>query len=257
MKKLIIVLMIVMIALVACQSEKPESIVKELEEASNSGDLDRAISLFSQDAVVKVVPPPPDSPGTFKGTAEIQDWLGAAVAVNAQVGVEVLEVSDNTVSTRTEYADDDIRSMGIAPLVGNEEYIVEDGKITSLTFVFTDESLAKMQAAMRTFLGISEMTLSGDWVGSIFIRFSSDGTFAAAEAAHLFAEAPLDYGEYELLGSTLTFNSADDSITCQGVNGSYDLSFTEEGRLLFTLLEDSCGGRRSGATGGTFGSIGS
>lgn len=257
MKKHIIVLLAVLIALAACQTQKPESVVQALEEASNAGDLERAISLFSENAVVKILPSPPGPPGAFSGADEIQDWIGANMALNAQVGVEVLEVSGNTVSTRTEFADDDIRSMGIAPLAGNEEYIVEDGKITSLTFTFTDESLAEMQAAMRISQGITESSLSGDWVGSIFIQFSSDGTFAAAEAAHLFAEAPLDYGEYVLLGSTLTFNSADDSITCPGVNGSYDLSFTEEGRLLFTLLEDACGGRRAGATGGTFGSIGS
>ena len=45
---------------------------------------------------------------------------------------------------------DPTRALGVAPLVGMEEYTVQDGKITAYTWTITDESLAKLQAAMAT-----------------------------------------------------------------------------------------------------------
>lgn len=54
----------------------------------------------------------------------------------------------DTVTARTKTWSDPTREMGVAPLVATEVYIVQDGKITSLTYTPTEESVAKLQAAM-------------------------------------------------------------------------------------------------------------
>jgi hypothetical protein len=246
MKKLVVLLLAVVLALAACQTEKPDAIVRELEEATNDGDLEKAAAQFGENAFVNIIPPRQCSPGIFRGRDGIRGWLSAAMALNARLGVEVLEVNGETVSARTEYADDDTRDLGITPLVVREEYIIKGGKISSLTSALTDESLAELQAAMSFPHEITSDCLVGIWAGHGILQFKDDGTFAWAESIGLLEKMPSDFGEYELIGTTLSFHSSENSKICPGLHGSYELSLTEESRLQFNLLEAECRRRKDG-----------
>ena len=53
----------------------------------------------------------------------------------------------DTVTTETKTWTDDTRALGVAPIVATEVYIVQDGKIKSVTWTISDESLAVLMAA--------------------------------------------------------------------------------------------------------------
>ena len=60
-----------------------------------------------------------------------------------------LSLSREDIAKKVEEAsDDDLKAMGIEYIEGGEEYVVEDGLITSYTWTMTDESFAELMAAM-------------------------------------------------------------------------------------------------------------
>ena len=101
-------------------------------------------------------------------------------------------------------------------------------------------TLAACQAAMSCPEKLTSESLVGIWASQVFCQFKDDGTFALAFSTGSFEEEPRDYGEYELIGATLSFHSSENSFDCPGVHGSYELWLTEDGRLHFILLEDTC-----------------
>ena len=98
-------------------------------------------------------------------------------------------------------------------------------------------TLAACQAAKSIPEKFTSESLVGIWAAQGFLQFNDDGTFSLAGS---FEEAPRDYGEYELIGTTLSLHSSENSFDCPGLHGSYELWLTEEGRLHLTLLEDTC-----------------
>ena len=144
--------LVVMLALPAAlyaQETDPASVVIADAEAISAGDIDAAMALWADDAVVKLVPPiPPDSPDTYTGKAELRAWFESLVAMNFKIEVEILQVEGDTVTALAKTWVDPTREMGVAPLVATEVYTVHDGKIKGLTWTLSDESLANLQAAM-------------------------------------------------------------------------------------------------------------
>ena len=115
----------------------------------NAGDVDAAMTLYADDAVVKLVPAlPPGSPDTYTGAEEIRAWFEGLVAVNWKGEIEILQVEGDTVTTESRTWADPTCQMGIAPLEATLVYTVQDGKIKGWTWTLSDESLAKLQAAM-------------------------------------------------------------------------------------------------------------
>ena len=62
--------------------------------------------------------------------------------------VTVLSVEGNTVTVESRVWQSDTRALGVAPLVATEVCVVEDGKIKSMTWTMSDESLAALGAAL-------------------------------------------------------------------------------------------------------------
>jgi hypothetical protein len=150
MKRLFLALTVILAVLVGCQAQpNPEEMLAAMADALNAGDVDTAMALFTDDAVVKIAPAlPPGSPDTYTGAEEIRAWFEELVAMNFEMRVEVLEVAGDIVTTRTSTWVDSTRQMGVAPLVATEVYTVQDGKIKGFTWTLSDESLAEVQAAM-------------------------------------------------------------------------------------------------------------
>jgi LPXTG-motif cell wall-anchored protein len=130
------------------QESDPAAVVKAAEAATNAHNLDAAMAHFTDDAVVKIIPAPPGTSGVYTGAQEIRAWLQDLFAQNFTLEVTILQVAGDTVMTRTKTYADPTRQLGIAPLEGTEQYTIQNGKIKELTFTFTNESLAKLQAAL-------------------------------------------------------------------------------------------------------------
>jgi hypothetical protein len=174
MKKTLIlslVLCLVVLALTGCQP-KPDEIALQLAEATNAQDLEAALALFLDDAVVTSV-----SPAPFTGKAEIQGWLEGMFADNFQIEAEIVEVNGDVVIERDTVAMDSMRFYGIETLTGTSEVTVKDGLITALNFSFSEETLANLQSA--PFVAPEEMV--GVWTVGTFIQFNEDGTLRVAD----------------------------------------------------------------------------
>ena len=75
-----------------------------------------------------------------------------------------------------------------------------------------------------------------------FLFLNEDGTYVFADSKSSYGpENPLEFGLYELEGSTLTVHADDQSQgDCAGTSGSVHVEFIEEDKLRFTLIEEEC-----------------
>jgi hypothetical protein len=122
----------------------PAAVAMAMVDAFNTGDMDAMMAFFADDAVFKVV----HLDATFTGAEEIRGLFENLVAQNFEQHIdEVLQVEGDTVTTRTSMSSDPLREMGV-PVVSTQVYTVQDGKIKSVTCSWSEESVAKLQAAM-------------------------------------------------------------------------------------------------------------
>ena len=143
-----LILLLMLPTVLNAQTMTPEEVVTAMIEAESAGDIEAQVALFADDAVYAVLPPSPDMPEPIVGTEAIRVRRAGIAAVNAESTTEITQVDGNIVTTLSRYTDDDLKSMGLDYIEGVEEYVIEDGKITSYTWTMTEESLAEFMAAM-------------------------------------------------------------------------------------------------------------
>lgn len=150
MKTRILVLTVLVLGFVLsgalyAQETDPPAVVSAAIDAWNAGDVEGLKALFADDAVVCF----PDFDETCTtGAEEIGAWIEGLVALNFAIEAESLEVEGDTVTVVAKVWADPTRGLGIAPLVTTDVYTVQDGQITSQTSTLTEESAAKLMAAM-------------------------------------------------------------------------------------------------------------
>lgn len=135
---------------VSAQGTDPESVIKTLHGALNDKDVDAAIALVADDAVVTVIPPPPDTPGVFTGKEQIRAWYEGLVAQNFEIELSNFQVDGDNVTWLSKASIDDWRALGVAPLDFTSEGVVQDGLVKSYTVTMTEDSLARLGAALAT-----------------------------------------------------------------------------------------------------------
>jgi ketosteroid isomerase-like protein len=126
----------------------PVAVFDALHAAINAHDVDAALAFFAEDAIVQF-PNDPTLPGLFEGRSEIRKWLELDAANNIHVETSDLQVTGGTIVYIASVDVDELRPLGIT-LVGPAEITVQDGKISALTHVLNDETLAKLAAASAT-----------------------------------------------------------------------------------------------------------
>jgi len=260
MKKIfvsVLALCLLVVFLSGCGA-KPEDIALQLAEATNVQDLEVALALFADDAVVTSVSPEP-----FTGKDEIQTWLEEMFADNFKLEPKIVEVNGNVVIEKDTMAMDSMSFYGIEPLTGTSEITVEDGKIKTINFSFSDETLADFQAAPF----VAPEDLIGIWsVGTLF-QFNDDGTARVAEKMDDFSfpvdeEHPGSVQAWTYDGMVMTF----DTITgvgegyenCEpGQVGIYFVKWSGQNleRLRFKAIYDPCIGRETGMQWGDWAPI--
>jgi len=249
MKKWSIVLVVLLIALTGCRAQpSPAEILAEMEAVLNSSDVDAAMAFFADDAVVKLAPAlPPGSPDTYSGVDAIHGWFEALVADNFEIAIEVVDVDGDTVTTRTSTWLDTTRQLGVAPLVATETYTIRGGKIRGFTWAISDESLAKVQAAMAP-PSLAVEDLIGIWKPSsrVYLQFNGDGTYRVADAIDFGEDDLAEEGRFGLEGTLITFTYADDAPSpWAGESATYQAALTPQGELQFTVQEDPNSIRKS------------
>jgi hypothetical protein len=110
--------------------------------ALNAGDLEGVLSYHAADAAFETVPF-----AKYTGMEEIRAYMEEAIALNATVEQEILQVEGDTVTLKSWYTDDDLRALGLN-LEGVQKVTVKDGKVVSAIWTATDETMAALEAAM-------------------------------------------------------------------------------------------------------------
>jgi len=134
-------------AAMANQAEKEKVLTAEAD-ALNAGDVDATMALFTDDAIVKILPIEASPPGTFIGAEQVRFFMENLVAMNFKIQNEILQVFGDIAVTRGKTWMDPTIQLGIAPMEMINIYHIEDGKIKGFVCVLTDESVAKLKAAL-------------------------------------------------------------------------------------------------------------
>ena len=129
------------------QAEK-EKVLTAMTDSLNAGDLDATMALFTDDAIVKILFGNVLPPESYIGSEQVRFFMENLVAVNFKIQIEILQVFGDIAITRSKTWMDLTIELGIAPLEMIEIYPIEDGKIEGFVSILTDESLAKLQAAL-------------------------------------------------------------------------------------------------------------
>lgn len=228
---------------------KPDEVALQLAEAVNAQNLEGALALFAEDAVVTSVSPEP-----FNGKAEIQGWLEGMFADDFKMEAEIGEVSGNQVIEHDTMTMDSMSFYGVEPLTGTSELTVEDGKIQAINFSFSEETLADLQTAPF----VAREDLIGIWSVGTFMQFNDDGTSRVANKVGDLAEpvsethpGGLEAWTYD--GMVMTMQALE-----PGVGEGYTCTPDELGiylvrwagddldRLKFEAVADQCGARFGG-----------
>lgn len=130
------------------QAMNPAEVVQAIYAAVAEKDIDAAVAFLADDAVLTLVPPPEGLDGTFIGKEEIGAWYEELAAGNGRFELSNISVAGNTASMRLAFYDDFFTGLGIAPAEFDGVVVVQGGLVKSLSWVFTPEFAAKMDAAM-------------------------------------------------------------------------------------------------------------
>jgi ketosteroid isomerase-like protein len=150
-KMIVMTLLAVMIVLptgLYAQDTDPESVAGALVEALVAKDIDVAMALLADDAVVTVIPPPTGTSGVFTGKEEIRVWYELLVSWNFRAEISSFQVEGDRATWTTKAWADPFEPLGILPLEYHAEGVFRDGKIASYTDTMTEDSVTRLTAAM-------------------------------------------------------------------------------------------------------------
>jgi hypothetical protein len=181
----------------------PGSVLAMFDAALNGHDVDSALALFADDAVVKDKSNIACIPGCsplylptleYKTKIQIRGWLEELVRDN----IEVKELGDykvdaNNVTWVLAISVDEFRRLGVAPLNGAAEAIVREGKISSLSVKLDTESTARLAAAYATSHRVpSSIMASGIGLGVVALGliFPAAAIYYISRVRSLFASVP-------------------------------------------------------------------
>jgi hypothetical protein len=231
-----------------CTREQPGVVALQLAEAVNNQDLEGALALFADDAVVTSVSPEP-----FNGKAEIQTWLEEMMADNFHLDAEIERIEGNTAFENDTMSMDSMSFYGIDTLTGISEVTVGGGKIKTLNFSFSDETLADLQAAPF----VSPEDIFGTWTVGTFMKFDEDHTYRMAIKTSdldspVRVDQPGSFGEWTYDGMVMTMVDVEiDGEVGKCTPDQVGVFFvkwagTDLDRLKFKLIEDPCAARAGG-----------
>jgi len=147
MKKILAILLVAVTLLVGCSRVaetptpmNPEAIAKTFFEASNSGDIERCLSLLSYDVVFSQ-----DPPGVVMGKAQYELALRETAKSHRKHSVTTpYKVDGDKVTFTAKVSGDDFSILGMDYININYELQVRDEKITSIVATPDSADWAKL-----------------------------------------------------------------------------------------------------------------
>ena len=130
----------------ALAAKAPElAVVAKLESALNAGDVAGAVAVLTPDAAAK------DPWGrVYSGREQIQGWFSDLVRAKYRADSGNRQLMDGgRVIWTSSVADDQLRSLKVAPVDAAGEAIVRDEKVASLTIRFSASAHIKVAAALN------------------------------------------------------------------------------------------------------------
>lgn len=197
--------------------ESPAAVVTAFEVALNTHNVDVALSLFTDEAVVLDPSNIACWPGwmnirctpgflpVYTATVQIRGWLQELADENIQVKeIGELENTGNNVTWTWKVSVDEYQRLNVAPLVGTGEATVEGNLIKYLKFVLSAESEQKLQAAFATVRQSPYSVAAGGFAFGIValgLVFPSVAVYYISRVKRLFATVPRLDKPWMLLGA--------------------------------------------------------
>jgi len=123
---------------------EPVAVILAMNDLCNVGDVEGVLALFTDDAVIRNLPPPdPPETGIHTGIEEIRAWLAPQIQRHLQVVSQNYQAKGDTVTWETTLSEDELRAMGIESMDVTAEAVVRNGRISSFTITPTPETLRK------------------------------------------------------------------------------------------------------------------
>ncbi|MEZ4866593.1 MAG: nuclear transport factor 2 family protein [Caldilineaceae bacterium] len=125
----------------------PESIIVGIVNALNNGDVDGALALVGEEAVVVLMPPPPTG-ATYVGKEAIGAWWETFVGNHGSITITNFQSTGTMASWSATISEDTFTALGLESLAFEGVGIVHDGLLQSYTWIMTEESVGRLQAAV-------------------------------------------------------------------------------------------------------------
>jgi ketosteroid isomerase-like protein len=117
-----------------------------------SQDIDAALALMSDDAVLTVLPPPPGMSSTWTGKAQIRQALEFNRRFNVmRENIGTPTVEGNKVTAKAMVTNNNFVLWGVAPVEHTTEVIVEGGRIKSYTSTMAPSERERVAAAATAY----------------------------------------------------------------------------------------------------------
>jgi ketosteroid isomerase-like protein len=130
------------------QTNDPESVIRGIVEALNSGDIDSALNLVAEDSVITLFPAPPGTNGVFVGKEEIRGWWESFTAAHGSSEITSFSAQGNTATWKATVSDDILQSLGLGSAEFDGVGIVQNGLLKTYAWSMTDEAMAALEAAL-------------------------------------------------------------------------------------------------------------
>jgi hypothetical protein len=244
-------LLVVGLLLVAACGSDPASVAEQFQNAVNSQDIESALELIADDAVLQV-----EGTSLYTGKAEIENWLATQAEIDYRIeGIPT--ASDSGVTFEgCSISSKKWSFFGVNPMTGTCEVALEGGLITSFAVQFDENS----NAALSNSPAAERSDLVGTWFGTLgtpetsaiyvpnLLRFSDDGTIRwAVERDDLSIAPDLDHPiavlDWTYEGYLLTVQnrgSAGEGYCHEQDVGVYLAKKTGDGEIQFKVISDSC-----------------
>jgi hypothetical protein len=147
------------------QETDPASVCYDAERmaAFGIGDFDTVLAVWADDAVQTIVVG--DGVETYTGKDEIRAYWEGLLAGGFRMEATIQGVEGNTVTAESKTWSNDTQALGVAPMVGTEVCVVENGEIKSMTWTMSEASLAALGAALATLPQTGGTALPGQaWI---------------------------------------------------------------------------------------------
>ncbi len=120
----------------------PGSVARALIDAENAHNVDAAVALFADDAVVTL------PTGRLTTKDQIRGWQSELAGGNFKATINTPQVSGERVTFSGSIELDAFRKLGLDRLESNWDLTIQQGKVKTFTFNFTAEAGARLQEAM-------------------------------------------------------------------------------------------------------------